>query len=261
MRGIGLLNDLGVDSWSTHMSGGITFRTLCRDAANSTSVVWSEDLDKLFFKLNSGDNQIAWKHATFQQQEACRKSGKSGDACDTENKHILFDSTGGTMERSRGFISNPQAPTQTGKYYCAVFALQPAALTQYNAALKNKKGNISVAGSNGNDIAGTLGLSKSSTSGIKYGIDWTAKFFPVHVVEPFKLPKTGGEDCVNWNMLMSVVCVLGTGAMAAGFFLDQTKWGRAMLEALLRKTLIKDFICKTAKKLRALRRRSERWRC
>jgi hypothetical protein len=49
--------------------------------------------------------------------------------------------------------------------------------------------------------------------------------------------------------------------MAAGFFLEQTKWGCAMLDALLRKTLIKDFICKTAKKLRALRRRSERWRC
>ena len=156
------------------------------------------------------------------------------------------------MERSRGFISNTKAPTDTGKYYCAVFALKLDALGEYKAAM-NYGTTISVP--SGSDI-----VSAMKFKGTK-GIDYAAKFFPVHVVEPFNLPKTGGEDCVNWNMLMSVVCVIGTGAMAAGFFLDQTKWGRAMLEALLRKTLIKDFICKTAKKLRALRQRSERWRC
>ena len=265
MRGIGLLNDLGVDSWSTAKRDGITLRTLCRDAnSKSQTQFWSENLDKLFFKLNGGDNQKVWGHANFQQQEKCRKGKNNGDGCDTDvlNNPLLFDSTGKTMERSRGFISNAQAPTDTGKYYCAVFALKLKALDEYKAAVGTDH-TIDV--TSGKDIVSVMNFKGTS------GIDYAAKFFPVHVVEPFNLPKTGGEDRVNWNMLMSVVCVLGTGAMAAGFFLDQTKWGRAMLEALLRKALmcetlmhnmqIKDFICKTAKKLRALRRRSERWRC
>lgn len=265
MRGIGLLNDLGVDSWSTAKRDGITLRTLCRDAnSKSQTQFWSENLDKLFFKLNGGDNQKVWGHANFQQQEKCRKGKNNGDGCDTDvlNNPLLFDSTGKTMERSRGFISNAQAPTDTGKYYCAVFALKLKALDEYKAAVGTDH-TIDV--TSGKDIVSVMNFKGTS------GIDYAAKFFPVHVVEPFNLPKTGGEDRVNWNMLMSVVCVLGTGAMAAGFFLDQTKWGRAMLEALLRKALlretlmrnvkIKAFIRKTAKKLRALRRRSERWRC
>lgn len=163
----------------------------------------------------------------------------------------MFDSTGNTTERASGTITSSKAPTQTGEYYCAVFALKPDALDTYKAAVGDDH-KIDVTN---NDIAATINPTGNRDE------DWAVKYFPVHVVEQFKLPKTGGEDCVNWNMLLSVVCVIGTGAMAAGFFLDQTKWGRAMLDALLRKTLIKDFICKTAKKLRALRRRSERWRC
>ena len=238
MRGIGLLHDLGVDSWSTAKRKGITLRTLCRDAnspakGSNKPQVWSENLDKLFFNLNGGDKQKVWGHAKFKEQETCRKSGaKNGDACDTDviKNPLLFDNTGGTMERSRGFISNTKAPTDTGKYYCAVFALKLDALGEYKAAM-NYGTTISVP--SGSDI-----VSAMKFKGTK-GIDYAAKFFPVKVVEPFNLPKTGGEDCVNWNMLMSVVCVIGTGAMAAGFFLDQTKWGRAMLEALLRKAMLR----------------------
>ena len=259
MRGIGLLNDLGVDSWSTAKRDGITLRTLCRDAnSKNQTQVWSENLDKLFFKLNGGDNQKLWGHANFQQQEACRKGTNNGDGCDTDvlKSPLLFDSTGGTMERSRGFISNSKAPTDTGKYYCAVFALKLKALGEYKKAVQHNMINVP----NNSDIVSAMGFSGTN------GIDYAAKFFPVHVVEPFKLPKTGGEDCVNWNMLMSVVCVLGTGAMAAGFFLDQTKWGRAMLEALLRKALIKSFIRKTAERCGGVMLRiewwiTERWRC
>ncbi|EPI41779.1 hypothetical protein HMPREF1586_00978 [Gardnerella vaginalis JCP8522] len=259
MRGIGLLHDLGVDSWSTAKRDGITLRTLCRDAnSKNQTQVWSENLDKLFFKLNGGDNQKVWGRANFQQQEKCRKGSNNGDGCDTDvlKNPLLFDSTANTMERSRGFISNSKAPTDTGKYYCAVFALKLKALGEYKAAVQ--RNTISVP--NNSDIVSAMGFSGTN------GIDYAAKFFPVHVVEPFNLPKTGGEDCVNWNMLMSVVCVIGTGAMAAGFFLDQTKWGRAMLEALLRKTLIKSFIRKTAERCGGVMLRiewwiTERWRC
>lgn len=252
MKGIGLLKNMGIDSWSSHKIGGITLRLLCREGSatsnSSNSQQWSENLDKLFFKL---DWQKAWDHASFQEQQECRKSGKAGDGCNPAGKYLLFDSTGNTTERASGTITSSKAPTQTGEYYCAVFALKPDALDTYKAAVGDDH-KIDVTN---NDIAATINPTGNRDE------DWAVKYFPVHVVEQFKLPKTGGEDCVNWNMLLSVVCVIGTGVMAAGFFLEQTKWGRAMLDALLRKTLIKDFICKTAKKLRALRRRSERWRC
>lgn len=103
-------------------------------------------------------------------------------------------------------------------------------------------------------------MQKVQLTGLNSAVDWNRISFDVNVIDPpkFALPKTGG---MNWNVLLGAFAVIGTGVMAAGFFLEQTKWGRAMLDALLRKTLIKDFICKTAKKLRALRRRSERWRC
>nr|WP_230454745.1 Rib/alpha-like domain-containing protein [Gardnerella vaginalis] len=248
MKGVGLLKDMGIDSWSTVKPEGITLRALCRDdsdeARKSTAHTWSEDLDNLFFKLNW---QKSWDHADFQQQETCRKSGKKGDGCNPEGKYLLFDSTGGTMERASGTITSSKAPTKSGKYYCVVLAMKLTDLGKYKNAIKNSK--ISVTN---NDFAKAIGFTDTE------GIDYAAKFFPVHVVEPFKLPKTGG---MNWNVLLGAFAVIGTGVMAAGFFLDQTKWGRAMLEALLRKTLIKDFICKTAKKLLALRRRSERWRC
>ena len=251
MKGVGLLKDMGIDSWSIAKPEGITLRALCRDdsdeARKKQPQVWSENLDNLFFKLNW---QQAWKYPTFARQETCRKGSNNGDGCNTGDEHFLFDSTGGTMERARGTITSDKAPTKSGKYYCVVLAMKLTDLGKYKNAIKNSK--ISVTN---NNFAKAMGFTDTE------GIDYAAKFFPVTVVEQFKLPKTGGEDCVNWNMLMSVLCVLGTGAMAAGFFLDQTKWGRAMLDALLRKTLIKDFICKTAKKLCALRRRSERWRC
>ena len=215
MRGIGLLNDLGVDSWSTAKREGITLRTLCRDA-NSKSGVWSENLDKLFFQLNGRENQKVWGHANFQQQENCRKNGNKADGCNATGEYNLYDSTANTMERSRGFISNSQAPTDTGKYYCAVFALKKAALDEYKAAVKNK----TITVTNGNDIARAMKFSGTN------GIDWTAKYFPVNVVKPFSLPKTGGE---GMSMALLVVAMIGMCVMCGAFFVDQTKWGHAML--------------------------------
>ena len=256
MKGVGLLKDMGIDSWSTAKPEGITLRALCRDdsdeARKKQPQVWSENLDNLFFKLNW---QQAWKYPSFARQETCRKGSNNGDGCNTGDEHLLFDSTGGTMERARGTITSDKAPTKSGKYYCVVLAMKLTDLGKYKNAIKNSK--ISVTN---NNFAEAMGFTDTE------GIDYAAKFFPVTVVDKFSLPKTGGEDCVNWNMLMSVVCVLGTGAMAAGFFLDQTKWGRAMLEALLRKALIKDFICKTAEWCGGVMLRiewwiTERWRC
>lgn len=245
MENIGLIKDLGINAWSENKPGQIGLKLLCKKKGDSSSK-WNEKLDKLFFHVNK---EKKWGHAdSFDKQKPCRENSNN---C---NANLLYDKDGNTMERSRGTIAG--VPTEVGEYQCAVLALKPDAERIYSGKLARPK-NSNVGGDSSLNVENPA----ESFGSLVKNVDWAIVYFPVHVVEPFKLPKTGGEDCVNWNMLMSVVCVIGTGVMAAGFFLDQTKWGRAMLEALLRKTLIKDFICKTAKKLRALRQRSERWRC
>ena len=216
MKGVGLLKDMGIDSWSTAKPEGITLRALCRDdsdeAKKSTTHIWSENLDNLFFKLNW---QQAWKYPTFARQETCRKGSNNGDGCNTGDEHFLFDSTGGTMERARGTITSDKAPTKSGKYYCVVLAMKLTDLGKYKNAIKNSK--ISVTN---NDFAKAMGFTDTE------GIDYTAKYFPVNVVEPFKLPKTGGE---GMSMALLVVAMIGMCVMCGAFFVDQTKWGHAML--------------------------------
>ena len=216
MKGVGLLKDMGIDSWSTAKPEGITLRALCRDdsdeARKSTTHIWSENLDNLFFKLNW---QQAWKYPTFARQEACRKGSNNGDHCNTGDEHFLFDSTGGTMERARGTITSDKAPTKSGKYYCVVLAMKLTDLGKYKNAIKNSK--ISVTN---NNFAKAMGFTDTE------GIDYAAKFFPVTVVDKFTLPKTGGE---GMSMALLVVAMIGMCVMCGAFFVDQTKWGHAML--------------------------------
>ncbi|WP_296156439.1 Rib/alpha-like domain-containing protein [uncultured Gardnerella sp.] len=289
MKGVGLLKDMGIDSWSTAKPEGITLRALCRDdsdeARKSTTHTWSEDLDNLFFKLNW---QQAWKYPTFARQEDCRKGSNNGDGCNATDEHFLFDSTGGTMERARGTITSSKAPTKSGKYYCVVLAMKLTDLGKYKKAIKNSK--ISVTD---NNFAKAMGFTDTE------GIDYAAKFFPVHVVEQFKLPKTGGEGI---SMAWIVLAMIGMCVMCGAFFVDQTKWGHAMLagwlacmmcglrsatqnsnskiskiwRGLVKKVKIKrfddycahlkDFVCKATKwcfnvMLRIGRWITERWRC
>ena len=254
MNGLNLLRNPFVQAWSVKDKSEISLRMMCTKSGENK---WSRGLNStlnIHLDNNYGEGSAKWNFANDEQQRKCRENGE----CSAN--HVLYGFThNGTAD---GSIENAVArreekivgaPAKTGDYDCIAFALKPAALRIFNtASTSNLIENGAYTANNMNSI---------DFSSVKAHIDWERISFKVHVVEPFKLPKTGGEDCVNWNMLMSVVCVIGTGAMAAGFFLDQTKWGRAMLEALLCKTLIKDFICKTAKKLCALRRRSERWRC
>ena len=216
MKGVGLLKDMGIDSWSTAKPEGITLRALCRDdsdeARKSTTHTWSENLDNLFFKLNW---QQAWKYPNFARQETCRKGSNNGDGCNTGDEHLLFDSTRDTMERARGTITSDKAPTKSGKYYCVVLAMKLTDLGKYKKAIKNSK--ISVTN---NNFAKAMGFTDTE------GIDWTAKYFPVTVVEKFALPKTGGE---GMSMALLVVAMIAMCVMCGAFFVDQTKWGHAML--------------------------------
>ena len=219
MKNLGLIKDLGINAWSENKPGQIGLKLLCKKKGDSNSK-WNEKLDKLFFHVSK---EKKWGHAdSFDKQKPCRENSSNCKA------DLLYDKDGNTMERSRGKIAG--VPTEVGEYQCAVLAVKPDAEKVYSKNLaKPKNNNV------GDDSSLNVENPAESFGKLVKNVDWAIVYFPVHVVEPFNLPKTGGEDCVNWNMLMSVVCVLGTGAMAAGFFLDQTKWGRAMLEALLRK--------------------------
>ena len=201
---------------------------------------------------NYGESVKPWTFANADQRKSCSQDSKNCMA------NLLYgftkdkdpNSIESAVSRSEDDIAG--VPQKAGNYTCAVFALKPNALTVFNNTVNGSL-------IEGNKYSST-NMQTTQLAGVTVGKDWNRIAVNVTVIDPpkFALPKTGG---MNWNVLLGAFAVIGTGVMAAGFFLEQTKWGRAMLEALLRKTLLKDFICKTAKKLRALRRRSERWRC
>ena len=216
MKNLGLIKDLGINAWSENKPGQIGFKLLCRKKGDSNSK-WNEKLDKLFFHVSK---EKKWGHAdSFDKQKPCRENSSNCKA------DLLYDKDGNTMERSRGKIAG--VPTEVGEYQCVVLAVKPDAEKVYTSKLAQPK-NRNVGGDSSLNVENPA----NDFGKLVKNVDWAIVYFPVHVVEPFNLPKTGGEDCVNWNMLMSVVCVIGTGAMAAGFFLDQTKWGRAIWRAV-----------------------------
>ena len=253
MNGISLLRKPFIRTWSLTSKNKLNLRMLChKDGASGN---WtSDEKQSVVYIPGNGSKSTQWKFANEVQQTNCRERGNCNAA------HTLYgfindpndvNSVKNAIARTEDIVDG--TPKQTGSYKCTVFTLDDTALKRFNTLASDNTFMSNPSNSDARDLMNNNSLSQ--------GTNWERLTFDITVVEQFKLPKTGGEDCVNWNMLLSVVCVIGTGVMAAGFFLDQTKWGRAMLEVLLRKTQIKDFICKTAKKLRALRRRSERWRC
>lgn len=252
MSGTSLTKNPYVLAWSLKDRSNISLRMMC---AKQGEQKWSRGLDdtlNMHLNQNYGESVKPWAFANADQRKSCSQDSKNCMA------NLLYgftkdkdpNSIESAVSRSEDDIAG--VPQKAGNYTCAVFALKPNALTVFNNTV------------NGNLIEGnkysSTNMQTTQLAGVTVGKDWNRIAVNVTVIDPpkFALPKTGG---MNWNVLLGAFAVIGTGVMAAGFFLEQTKWGRAMLEALLRKTLLKDFICKTAKKLRALRRRSERWRC
>lgn len=246
MSGTSLTKNPYVRAWSLKDRNNISLRMMCTKQGENK---WNRGLDdtlNMHLNQNYGEDVKPWAFASAEQRKSCSENSNNCMA------NLLYGFTKGRQESIESAVSRSEddiagVPQKAGKYTCAVFALKPKALTVFNSLI------------DGNNYSST-NMQTTQLSGVTVGKDWNRIAVDVNVIDPpkFALPKTGG---VNWNVLIGAFAVIGTGVMAAGFFLERTKWGRAMLDALLRKTLIKDFICKTAKKLRALRRRSERWRC
>lgn len=260
MSGTSLTKNPYVLAWSLKDRSNISLRMMCTKQGEQK---WSRGLDdtlNMHLNQNYGNGVQPWAFATADQRKSCSQDSKNCKA------NLLYgftkngkqDSIESAVSRSEDDITG--VPQKAGNYTCAVFALKPNALTVFDNTVND--------GLSTDKKYSSTNMKTVQLGNLSPAVDWNRISFDVNVIDPpkFALPKTGGEDCVNWNMLMSVVCVLGTGVMAAGFFLDQTKWGRAMLEALLRKTLIKSFIRKTAEWCGGVMLRiewwiTERWRC
>lgn len=151
-----------IDSWSVQEPGDITIRSVCADITNPTN---------LKFYLN-GINGITingekpWPHATDEEQEKCRNH----QGC-AANK--LFDSTGSTMERTRGSITGK--PLKIGNYQCTVYALKPKALKKFEDVAKKNK-NIGSEGGSSTNI-----IESDTFKGLRDGIDYTSRTVPIKV--------------------------------------------------------------------------------
>lgn len=252
MSGTSLTKNPYVLAWSLKDRSNISLRMMC---AKQGEQKWSRGLDdtlNMHLNQNYGESVKPWAFANADQRKSCSQDSKNcmANLLYGFTKNGKQDSIESAVSRSEDDIAG--IPQKAGNYTCAVFALKPNALAAFNNTVN--------AGLSTDKKYSSTNMQKVQLTGLNSAVDWNRISFDVNVIDPpkFALPKTGG---MNWNVLLGAFAVIGTGVMAAGFFLEQTKWGRAMLDVLLRKTLLKDFICKTAKKLRALRRRSERWRC
>lgn len=153
-----------IDSWSVQEPGDITIRSVCADITNPTNLV------NIKFYLN-GINGITingekpWPHATDEEQERCRNGNCAA------NK--LFDSTGGTMERTRGSITGK--PLKTGNYQCTVYALKPKALKRFDDAAKKNK-NIGK-----KDGSSTNIIESDTFKDLREGVDYTSRIVPIKV--------------------------------------------------------------------------------
>ena len=237
MRGMRFLNPY-IDAWSLRDVGNkISLKVLCtkvsKDSkagsgstgesgtggtASGNTNVWSNSVDGL--TAPNSDQIHQWSHVnSFEEAKQC-----NDDPASCSTKHVLYkrdikannwdeENPFYAVERTDSIIAG--APKETGDYQCAVYALKPEALTAYTTKVTNE---ISVA--NGDTLLdGVPGLVK--------GKDWTKSVFPIHVVEPFRLPKTG---FAGWNMLLGGFAAIATCLMVLAFALDQTQWGRAFMK-------------------------------
>ena len=236
MRGMRFLNPY-IDAWSLRdVDKKISLKVLCTNVSKASkngsgstgglgdgtgsgnTNVWSKSVDGLTAPT---ENQIhKWDHIkTVAELKGCEKDSASCDANrtlfrrDVEASDWDEENPFYAVERTDSIIGG--APTKTGDYQCVVYALKQKALDVYTTKVTNE---TSV--TNGDTLLNGI-------TGIKKGKDWTMTAVKIHVVEPFKLPKTG---FTGWNMILSVAATIFTSLMVLAFALDQTQWGRAFMK-------------------------------
>ena len=222
MRGMRFLNPY-LDAWSIRdVDTKISLKVLCTKLNETGEVdanaTWSSSVNGLRAPEDSKIKQ--WGHIkTVAELKKCENNSTS---CDTSRTLFRRDVEASdwdvynpfyAVERTDSIIDG--APEETGDYQCAVYALKPNALAAYT----NKVGSATSV-QNGDTLL-------DDEDDLTEGKDWTMTSFPIHVVEPFKLPKTG---FAGWNMLLGGFATVSTCLMVLAFALDQTKWGRAFMK-------------------------------
>ena len=218
MRGMRFLNPY-LDAWSLRdVDNKISLKFLCTklNKEGKSEGTWSSSVNG----LSAGkDNQ--WNHVeSMKDFNECKTNPGT---CIKDRKlyqrdidfHFSKINPLKAVERTDSIIGG--APEETGDYQCVVYALKPNALKKYNEKVGSAGGATSV--QNGDTLL--------DDSGLEGGKDYTLTAFPIHVVEPFKLPKTG---FAGWNMLLGGFATVSTCLMVLAFALDQTKWGRAFMK-------------------------------
>ena len=249
MSGTSLTKNPYVRAWSVTNKNPITFRMLCTKDGQQK---WSRGLDdSLNMHLDDkkggyGEFVEPWPFATREQRIACSMNDQN---C---YSNLLYGFTKGTgpldkvsaVARSEVEISG--IPQQAGTYTCSVYALKGDRVENvgntgkkhvlggnldkfqdiYNTATKTDNGKY-ITGIDWSTLQPTQGVFNEKHMGA-FGDNWQRITFKVNVIDPpkFALPKTGGE---GMSMALLVVAMIGMCVMCGAFFVDQTKWGHAML--------------------------------
>ena len=220
MSGTSLTKNPYVFAWSLKDRSNISLRMMCTKQGEQK---WSRGLDdtlNMHLNQNYGEGVQPWKFATADQRKSCSQDSKNCDA------NLLYgftkngkqDSIESAVSRSEDDIAG--VPQKAGKYTCAVFALKSNALTVFNNTVNNSLIE--------NKKYSSTDMKTTWFEGVTIGKDWNRITVDVNVIDPpkFALPKTGGE---GMSMALLVVAVIGMCVMCGAFFVDQTKWGHAML--------------------------------
>ena len=220
MSGTSLTKNPYVLAWSLKDRSNISLRMMCTKQGEKK---WSRGLDdtlNMHLNQNYGEGVQPWKFATADQRKSCSQDSKNCNANllygFTKNKDP--NSIESAVSRSEDDIIG--VPQKAGKYTCAVFALKPNALTVFDDTVK--KTLIE------NNKYSSTDMKKTWFDGVTIGKDWNRIAVDVNVIDPpkFALPKTGGE---GMSMALLVVAMICMCVMCGAFFVDQTKWGHAML--------------------------------
>ncbi len=210
MSGTSLTKNPYVLAWSLKDRSNISLRMMCTKQGEQK---WSRGLDdtlNMHLNQNYGNGVQPWKFADADQRKSCSQDSKNcmANLLYGFTKNGKQDSIESAVSRSEDDIIG--VPQKAGNYTCAVFALKPNALTVFNG------------------LSSSTDMKKVQLKGLSPAVDWNRISFDVNVIDPpkFALPKTGGE---GMSMALLVVAMIGMCVMCGAFFVDQTKWGHAML--------------------------------
>ena len=215
MRGMRFLNPY-LDAWSLRdVDNKISLKFLCTklNKEGKSEGTWSSSVNGL-----SAGKDNKWNHVeSMKDFDECKTNPGT---CIKDRKlyqrdidfHFSKINPLKAVERTDSIIDG--APEETGDYQCVVYALKPKALDAYTTKVGS-----ATSVQNGDTLLDDSGLEEDK--------DYALTVFPIHVVEPFKLPKTG---FAGWNMLLGGFATVSTCLMVLAFALDQTKWGRAFMK-------------------------------